>query len=176
MGIRITEEERRKFVNGWNNTMIDIWQERISLLGVYDSGALWRSPVALKVQADGRFYDVTLSQKFLEYGLWQDLGTGREIPHANDGKVQCLDPVYRDEHNLDEPRKRGPKWGGGYTSGHPRQRQRWFSTKYYSSVLKLRDFMAESLADEFKGLFCSSLDADNFRADTAYYRRKGYTR
>ncbi|WP_289862922.1 hypothetical protein [uncultured Duncaniella sp.] len=175
MGIRIAEEERRKFVNGWNSTMIDIWQERIRKLGVYHTGSLWRSPLALKVRADGRFYDITLSQTFLEYGLWQDLGTGREIPHANDGKVQCLDPVYRDEHNLDEPRKRGPKWGGGETSGHPREPRRWFSTKYYSSVLNLRDFMAESLADEFKGMFCSSLDSDKFRADTAYYRRKGYT-
>lgn len=168
--------ERQKYVEAWNKTMVDIWHERIKLLGVYDSGALWRSPVALKVRADGRFFDITLSQKFLEYGLWQNLGTGREIPHGNAGNAQCLDPEYRKEHKLDKPRKRGPKWGGGYTSGNPRTPQRWFSPKYYSSSLNLRDFMAESLADEFKGMFCSALDSDRLRHGTAYYRRKGYTR
>lgn len=167
-------DERQKYVEAWNKTMIDIWRERMRLLGVFDSGSLWRSPVALKVQADGRFYDITLSQTFLEYGLWQDLGTGREIPHGNPGDVKCLDPDYREEHKLNEPRKRGKKWGGGVTSGNPRERRRWFSTKYYSSVMNLRDFMAESIGDEFKAMFCAALDADIARHNTNYYRRKGY--
>lgn len=152
--------------------MVDIWQERISKLKVIDSGSLWRSPLELPVRADGRFYDISLSQKFLEYGIWQDLGVGREIPIGNPGDVKCLDPLYREEHNLNEPRKRGKKWGGGKTSGNPRERRRWFSTKYYSSVMNLRDFMAESLGHEFVGMF-ANLDADDMRRNTDYYRRKG---
>ena len=140
-------DERQKYVEAWNKTMIDIWRERMRLLGVFDSGSLWRSPVALKVQAAGRFYDITLSQTFLEYGLWQDLGVGREVPHGNPGDIG------RDK---------------------VRERRRWFSTKYYSSVMNLRDFMAESLGDEFKAMFCAALDADNARHNTNYYRRKGY--
>ena len=55
-------DARQKFVEAWNKTMIDIWAERIYKLKVMDTGALWRSPLELPVRADGRFYDITLSQ------------------------------------------------------------------------------------------------------------------
>lgn len=129
--------------------MIDIWKERIKLLGVVDTGALLHSPVKLPVRADGRFLDLTLSQTFLEYGLWQDLGVGREVPHGNTGDIG------RDKK---------------------RERRRWFSVKYYASVMKLRDFMALSIGNEFKSMFCAALDTDNLRYSSGFYRRKGYTR
>lgn len=138
-------DERKKFVEAWNKTMLDIWQERIFKLKVMDSGSLWRSPLELPVRADGRFYDITLSQTFLEYGLWQDLGVGREVPIGNGGDIG------RDKNRV---------------------RRRWFSTKYYASVMALRDFMAESLGQEFVGMF-ANLDADDMRRNTDYYRRKG---
>lgn len=138
-------DERIKFVEAWNKTMLDIWQERIFKLKVMDSGSLWRSPLELPVRADGRFYDITLSQTFLEYGLWQDLGVGREVPIGNGGDIG------RDKKRV---------------------RRRWFSTKYYASVMALRDFMAESLGQEFVGMF-ANLDADDMRRNTDYYRRKG---
>lgn len=128
--------------------MIDIWQERINALHVVDTGSLWRSPLQLPVRADGRFYDITLSQNFLEYGLWQDLGVGREVPHGNPGDIG------RDK---------------------VRERRRWFSVKYYSSVMNLRDFMAESLGEEFKSMFCAALDSDTAKRGTDFYRRKGYS-
>lgn len=139
-------DEREKFVEGWNNTMVDIWRERIRLLKVVDTGALLGSPLQLPVRADGRFYDITLSQTFLEYGLWQDLGTGREVPIGNPG-------------DIGREKKR--------------ERRRWFSTKYYASIMKLRDFMAQSLGEEFKSMFCDTLDADRARHSSNYYRRKG---
>lgn len=164
---------REKYVTAWNKTMVKIWAERINLLS-RATGALWRSPVVFKTDADGRFYDITLSEKFLEYGLWQDFGTGREFAIGNPGDMKCLDPAYRKAHKLDKPRQRGPKWGGGMTSGHPRERRRWFSPRYYSSVMNLRDFMAMSLGDEFKSFFCNTLEAAEARGSTAYYRKKGF--
>lgn len=84
---KITEQEaikaREKWVMGFNDTMLRIWQEKITLLGVIDTGRLLASPKALPVRADGRFFEVGLSQTFLEYGLCQDYGTGRETPRGN---------------------------------------------------------------------------------------------
>lgn len=140
-----TIEARRKFVEAWNKTMIDIWQEKIFKYKIYDTGNLYRSPLALDIRADGRFYDITLSQTFIEYGIWQDLGTGREVPIGNPGDL-----------------------------GHDKVRQRrpWFSPKYYASVMNLRDFYAESLGREFVGMF-ANLDSDDLRRRSEYYRKKG---
>lgn len=101
--------------------------------------------MALAIRADGRFYDITLSQTFVEYGIWQDLGTGREVPIGNPGDIG------REK---------------------VRQRRPWFSPKYYASVMNLRDFYAESLGREFVGMF-ANLDSDDLRRSSEYYRRKG---
>ena len=128
-GSRITEqsavEERRKYVSAFNDTMLRIWQEQITLLGVIDTGALLASPKALPLRADGRFFEVGLSQSFLEYGLYQDYGTGRETPRGNSG-------------DLGRVKKR--------------QRRRWFSRKYYASFMNLKEFYEENLGREFFGI------------------------
>lgn len=36
----------------------------------------------MPVRTDGRFIEIGLSQFFTEYGLWQDFGTGKEIPRG----------------------------------------------------------------------------------------------
>lgn len=138
-------EARQKFVEAWNKTMIDIWQEKIYKYHIIDTGNLYASPKALSIKTDGRFYDITLSQTFLEYGIWQDLGTGREVPIGNGGDIG------RDK---------------------VRQRRPWFSPKYYASVMNLRDFYAESLGYEFVGLF-ANLDSDDLRRHSNYYKSRG---
>lgn len=124
-------EEREKFVFAFNRTMITIWCEQITLLNVIDTGRLLRSLKALPVRADGRFIEIGLSQSFLEYGLWQNFGTGKEIPRGNSGYI-----------------------------GRERKRQKkpWFSRKYYASVMNLRDFLADNIAHEFVGIVARSLD------------------
>lgn len=144
---------RKKFVEAWNNTMITIWQERIRLLGVIDTGNLLGSTISLPVRQDGRFYSFELSQTFLEYGLWQDFGTGREKAIGNPG-------------DIGKTTKKGKQ-------RKIRERRPWFSTKYYSSVMKIRDFMAQSLGDEFKSMFCDTLDEGRARRATEHYKKKG---
>ena len=128
-GNNITEQqafqERQKFVNAFNDTMLKIWQEQITLLGVIDTGALLASPKALPVRADGRYFEVGLSQTFLEYGLWQDYGTGRETPRGNSGDL-----------------------------GHAkvRQRRKWFSRKYYASVMNTKEFFELNIGKAFTGI------------------------
>ena len=119
------QQEREKYVLAFNDTMIKIWQEQITLLDVIDTRSLLRSPMALPGRADGRFFEVGLSQAFLEYGLWQDYGTGKETPRGNSGDI-----------GREKKRKR----------------RRWFSKKYYSSVMNIRDFFADNLGREFQEL------------------------
>ena len=128
------QEAREKYILAFNATMIQIWQERITLLGVIDTGSLLRSPLSLPVRADGRFFEVTLSQAFLEYGLWQDYGVGRETPRGNSGDIG-----------------RAKK----------RQRRPWFSRKYYASVLNLRDFLGENIGQEFQGIIADTFARTN---------------
>ena len=103
-------EERAKYVAAFNDTMIKIWQEQITLLGVIDTGQL---------------LEVHLSQAFLEYGLWQDYGTGKEVPRGNSG-------------DLGKPKVR--------------KARHWFSRKYYMSVMNIKEFMADSLGRQFQGI------------------------
>ena len=134
-GSNLTEqqalEERQRWVNGFNDTMLKIWQEQITLLGVIDSGALLASPKALPVRADGRFFEVGLSQTFLEYGLWQDYGTGRETPRGNSGDL-----------------------------GHAkkRKRRRWFSKRYYASVMRTKEFFEDNIGRSFTGIISNALN------------------
>jgi len=130
------QQEREKYVLAFNDTMLKIWQEQITLLDVIDTRSLLRSPMAFPVRADGRFFEVGLSQAFLEYGLWQDYGTGKETPRGNSGDI-----------GREKKRKR----------------RRWFSKKYYSSVMNIRDFFADNLGREFQGIIADSFDDKNFR-------------
>ena len=136
----VTEQQaidaRQKYVTAFNDTMIRIWKEKITLLDVIDTGRLLHSvPIVLAMRADGRFFEVTLTQSFLEYGLWQDYGTGRETPRGNPGDIG-----------------RAKK----------RQRRKWFSTKYYASVMNIKEFYEENLGWQFCGLISSALSKKNF--------------
>ena len=127
--------ERAKYVAAFNDTMIKIWKEQITLLGVIDTGALLRSPIAVRTSADGKISEVHLSQAFLEYGLWQDYGTGREVPRGNSG-------------DLGKPKVR--------------KARHWFSRKYYMSVMNIKEFMADSLGKQFQGIIADALDSRKF--------------
>ena len=119
------QKEREKFVTAFNDTMVKIWQEQITLLDVIDTGALLASPKAVAMRADGRFFEVSLSQAFFEYGLWQDYGTGRETPRGNSGDIG---------------------------RAKVRQRRKWFSRKYYASVMNIKEFYEDNIGRSFTGI------------------------
>lgn len=129
-------KERQKYVAAFNDTMIKIWKERITLLDVIDTKMLLHSPISLGYKADGKLVDVHLSQAFREYGLWQDYGTGRETPRGNPGDIG---------------------------RAKVRQRRRWFSIKYYASFMNIKEFYADNLGKEFVGIINEALDDYNFR-------------
>lgn len=128
-------EQRAKYVRAFNDTMIKIWREQITLLNVIDTGRLLRSPLSVGMSADGKFSEVKLSQAFLEYGLWQDYGTGKEVPRGNPG-------------DLGKPKVR--------------KERHWFSRKYYMSVMNIKEFMGDSLGRQFQGIISDALDQRKF--------------
>lgn len=122
--------ERQKYVRAFNATMIKIWREQIALLGVVDTGALYRSTVAVGTSADGKYTSVSLSQQFNLYGLYADYGVGSNTPIGNPGDIG------RDNR---------------------RKRRRWFSRKYYSSVMNLREFFADNLGKDLADTVSNAL-------------------
>ena len=122
--------ERKKYLSAFNRTMVNIWKEQIIRLGIIDTGRLLESVMVFKFKADGKMMDITLSQAFREYGLWQDYGTGKEVPRGNPGDI-----------GRDKVRKR----------------RIWFSKKYYASVMNLKEFMSYNLGREFISLVSNAL-------------------
>lgn len=138
-------EARKKYIHAWNRLLLDIWHEKIYALKVIDTATLYRSLKILKEEADESVTTVSLAQGFMEYGLWQDFGTGREVPIGNPGDIG------RDK---------------------VRQRRPWFSPKYFYSSMRIRDFFIDSLAEEFIGITLKNLDADYLRTNSDYYKSK----
>lgn len=125
-------EARRKYVSAFNDTMVRIWQDRIILLGVIDTGYLLQNVRGVQlIIHDDKIMHITLSQAFPSYGLWQNFGTGRETPRGNAGNI-----------GHDKVRKKRP----------------WFSPKYFGSVMNINEFFAESLGREFVGVVAKALD------------------
>ena len=132
------QAEREKYVRAFNATMIKIWREQISLLGVIDTGALYRSTIAVGMNADGKYTSVTLSQSFNTYGLFVDYGTGSNTPRGNSGDL-----------------------GAGFTNR--RKRKRWFSRKYFASVMNIQEFFADNLGKDCCLAISQALNPDLMR-------------
>ena len=132
------QDEREKYVRAFNSTMIKIWREQISLLNVVDTGALYRSTMAVSMTADGKFTSVTLTQAFNTYGLFVDYGTGSNTPRGNSGDL-----------------------GEGFTNR--RRRRRWFSRKYFASVMNIQEFFADNIGRECCLTIANALNPDVMR-------------
>lgn len=130
------QSEREKYVCAFNATMVKIWREQMALLGVIDTGALYRSTVGIAVDADDKFLSITLSQSFNTYGLFVDYGTGRNTPRGNPGDI-------------------------GRANG--RKRKRWFSRKYYASVMNIQELYADNVGREFCLAVSAALNPDAMR-------------
>ena len=126
-------QERQKYVRAFNDTMIKIWREQIALLGVVDTGALYRSIVAVSMTADGKFTSISLAQKFNLYGIYADYGVGSNTPRGNPGDLG------RD---------------------NKRKRKRWFSRKYFASVMNIREFFADNLGKDLADTVSNALTRD----------------
>lgn len=139
---------REKYLTGWNKLMIQIWQEQIFKLKTYRTMRLFRGLHNLSFGHDNDFSSFDSLFQYQEYGLWVDLGVGKEIPKGNPGDIGRQ---------------------------KVRKRKRWMTRKWYASTMAARDFMAESLGDEFKAVFTEAFRIDNLRRKTHHYKQMGYS-
>lgn len=129
-------EARRKFVTAFNSTMVMIWRERITMLSVVRTGALYGSVIGMYAAMNNDASEFQLQQEFLTYGIWQNYGTGRETPRGNPGDIVRV---------------------------KVRRKRPWFQPKYFGSVMNLRDFMGESLSLEYLAMMSNALSDDALR-------------
>lgn len=123
---RITDPEealkqRERYVNAFNSEMVKIWKEQIIKTGAFNKGNLYKS-FLMRHNKDGKILEIFTEWNFLDYGVYVDRGTGKEVYKNNPGDI-----------GRDKKRKAKP----------------WLSKKFYSSYMNIRDFFAENLAEEF---------------------------
>lgn len=166
------DNDLKRFEEGWAQMMTLIWQEKIQLLRVNDSGALQAS-IEYRTLLDG--VKKTIQHQFLKYGKYSDDGVGREFNNEGyiDSLGRCYGPSrradgtlpfllpggeeYREEHGLDKPKKVGPAWGGRVAGGHPRKAKEWFYRKYYASRMVLNEMERDYYGNAYLGMLTTAL-------------------
>ncbi len=126
----------RPYMEAWRDKMVEIWTDRLDMMGIHDTGALRRSV------SSGTFTvgdaDADLTFRYLTYGIYVDMGVGKGFYHGNGGYIEVMDDLYRYSQGM-----KGPK----------RQPRPWFNVSWHLSVQVLRNKLPELIGDQFSGLF-----------------------
>lgn len=152
----VSEEDIRSYEREWAAMMVHIWRENMLRLGVVRTKALYNS---LTHSVTGAADQITIAHQFMLYGIYIARGVGRGYTRGNPGDLEFLDKSYRKTHRLDKPRKKGPAWGGGYTSGKPREQRDWFSRKYLRSIHVLTEVELSLYGEAYMGTLSNVLSA-----------------
>lgn len=131
----MSEAEHSKWVLGWSDFMVKMWQEKMLQFAppVYDTGALSRSVQG--VVHPGPV--TTIEHRFLEYGIYVARGVGNGYSRGNGGDLKFL-----------------KDWK---TNPHHRQKRDWFSKKYMYSLHRLNEFEAAYYGQTYQGMVSSFL-------------------
>lgn len=124
-----------EYVDRWTAKMVEIWRDRLDLLGVYHTGNLRQSVTKGNVNVNG--LDADISFQFLRYGIYVDRGVGNGYTRGNGGDLAFLGKAYRMEHKL----------------GRAREKRPWFSRSWYISTEVMKDYMAQQLGSRFRAAF-----------------------
>lgn len=140
----ITDKEYDKWMSEWTDMMAKIWRDRMRKLHISPfnpdreketwrpkPGKLFASFTKGDKQLDATRKSVKITHAFLTYGIYVDLGTGREFGGERNEKGQLVKPTAR------KPKP-------------------WFSKAYYRSVMVAKEFTAKAWGDEFKALLFKS--------------------
>lgn len=146
---------REKYVDAWNDTLLTMWREQITHLEVLDTHALLDSLTILPVKYDSDYAEMSISQEFKEYGIWQDYGVGKEVPR----------PDRHDAYKYREKSSDG-RYAGKLLREKIRDRRPWFSRKYFQSVMSMKEFLADHWGREYCRLISDALMDETMRNTT----------
>lgn len=124
----MSAEELRRFEEQWTKNMRLYWQERLDKLRVNRTYSLHDSIVGVLHPGN----PTTIEFKFLQYGVYVDNGTGREISRGNGG-------------DLGFTPKRKPK--------------EWYYRKYYGSRMVLNEAEFAFYGQAYNGMMVQALDS-----------------
>ena len=116
------------------DNMVEIWRDRIDAMNILDTGELRQSVAGANFAMEDAGGQMAF--KFLQYGIYVDLGTGKGYKRGNGGELEFLGKDYRKQHKLGKARKKRP----------------WFSTSWYVSTQVIRDVYARLVGDHFVGI------------------------
>lgn len=116
---------KKETLKAWADVVIKMWESKILLMDVYDTGYLYNSFISHVLANSGG--DVSkIDFIFGMYGVYADMGVGRETARGNSGDVgksaTVFDETYQSHRLKRQPRK-------------------WYSTVFFREVMKLRFFL-----------------------------------
>ena len=144
----VTEADIRKWEQDWMKMMITIWRDQIMRLGIVDTMKLYNDITGSLSVGDR----VTIVHEFMKYGIYVAAGVGNGYNKGNGGDLDILDPSLRKAARLDKPRSRGPRWSTKHiTTGKPREKRDWFTSKYLRSIDVLGDVERSLYGEAYMG-------------------------
>lgn len=150
-----TAEDRKKYQEAWEKMMVTIWREKIMRLHVIDTTHLYNEITGDVISSASDLS--TIQHQFMEYGIYQDCGTGRGYSKGNGGNLLFLDPFLREKEYAHKQKS------GKVTLGEPRKPREWFSRAYFASVMVLKEQMAYMYGEEFCGMLVDKIEEANHK-------------
>ena len=135
-------------------------QQATSVLDFLDSFA----PMPVRITQIGKYHALPADLEkvpFEQYLYVENLFQGYLNTQSDELLLQMAQVLYASD---DVKPSKAQLNGIFYCIGREKKRvaKKWFSKKYYSSVLNLRDFLADNIGQSFVGIVAKALD-DNYR-------------
>lgn len=131
----ITTQQKKDWFEGWSKMMVQIWRDRLHKHRVWRSGSLYASVSEQHLSMEGANANVVkIVHNFLQYGIYVDMGTGKEFGGERNEKGQLIKETAR------KPKP-------------------WLSKAYYRSTMVAKDFAAEAYGDQFVAIMSTNIRA-----------------
>jgi hypothetical protein len=132
-------------ISAWADVVVKMWRDRITELPVMDTKELYNSFILHVIKQAGG--DLSrIEWMFKQYGIYQDMGVGRETARGNSGDLGAIARVTA-------PNGR---------SRIARQPKPWYSSTFYREVMKIKEYMAFWYAEQSKLIITEAFGAQIF--------------